>query len=137
MHRQLYLNHVLFCMPHIFSEESDAETMRAGRGGGVLGLRLQLERMGLRASSGGADAVSDQPVVHSSYFADVQHLQHQSKAAASALQAHPALSRSASSGAAMSVPSLSLPALNQQQQQQPGSAPASLPGRLPGTQFIV
>jgi hypothetical protein len=122
----------------IFTEESDAETMRGGRGGaggGVLGLKMQLDRMGLRANSDGID--SEQPAMHSSYFADMQRLQ-QARAGASALQAHPALSRSASSGAAMSVPSLSFPALNQQQQQQqPGSAPASLPVRLPGTQFVV
>ena len=97
---------------------------------------MQLDRMGLRASSGGVE--KEQPVMHSSYFADVlQHQQLPAKASASALQAHPALSRSASAGAAMSVPSLSLPALNQQQQQQQGSAPASLPVRLPGTQFVV
>jgi hypothetical protein len=104
---------------------------------------MQLDRMGLRASSGGVDSSSDQPVMHSKHFADVQ-LHHPAKAAASALQSHPALNRSASSGAAMSVPSLSFPALNQQQQQQqqqkqqqPGSAPSSLPVRLPGTQFVV
>ena len=113
------------------AEESDADTMRGGRGGGngsSLGLRMQLDRMGL--GSGAADKV--QLVTHSSYFADVQQQQKQQMNVSS--QAHPPLIRSASAGAVMSVPSLSLPVLNQQQ---PSNAPASLPVRLPGTQFIV
>lgn len=85
--------------------------------------------MGL--GSGAADKV--QLVTHSSYFADVQQQQKQQMNVSS--QAHPPLIRSASAGAVMSVPSLSLPVLNQQQQ--PSNAPASLPVRLPGTQFIV
>ena len=112
------------------AEESDADTMRGGRGGGngsSLGLRMQLDRMGL--GSGAVDKV--QLVTHSSYFADVQQQQQMNVSS----QAHPPLIRSASAGAVMSVPSLSLPVLNQQQQ--PSNAPASLPVRLPGTQFIV
>jgi hypothetical protein len=80
--------------------------------------------------SGAVDKV--QLVTHSSYFADVQQQQQQMNVSS---QAHPPLIRSASAGAVMSVPSLSLPVLNQQQQ--PSNAPASLPVRLPGTQFIV
>jgi hypothetical protein len=94
---------------------------KGGRGGGSLGLRMQLERMEL--------------VSHASYAADAPKQMN-----AAPVQPHAPLNRSASVGAAMSVPSLSFPVLSQQQQQQQqqtSTSPASLPVRLPGTQFVV
>jgi hypothetical protein len=123
-----------------FAEESDADTTKGGRGGissGVLGLRMQLERMDVTA----------QP----NYFAHMQQQQQELKAAP--VQPRPPLNRSVSASAALSLPSLSFPALNpqqqqqqqqhalnpqqQQQQQQQSSTPALQSARLPGTQFVV
>ena len=100
----------------LIAEESDAETMKGGRGGGSLGLRMQLERMEL--------------VSHAGYAADAQKQMNTAP-----VQPHAPLNRSASVGAAMSVPSLSFPALSQQQQT--STSPASLPVRCPGAQFVV
>jgi hypothetical protein len=111
------------------ADESDADTMRRGRSGSgqcVLGLRLQLDRMGLGVSS----ADQFQYEAHPSCTADFQ----QQSLKASSIQAPlPVMGRSASFAASMTVPSLSVPVLHQQS----SSTPTSQAARLPGTQFVV
>ncbi len=82
---------------------------------------MQLERMDVTA--------------HPNYFAHMQ----QQELKAAPVQPRPPLNRSVSASAALSLPSLSFPALNpqQQQQQQQSSTPALQSTRLPGTQFVV